>query len=50
MKLHVQLGDDKQVQIKGKGTIVVKAKSGIGKLIHDVYYISALAQILLSGG
>ena len=50
VKLHVQLGDDKQVQIEGKGTIRVKAKSGIEKLIHDVFYIPGLAYNLLSVG
>ena len=29
VKLHVRLDDDKQVQIEGKGTIIVKAKSSI---------------------
>lgn len=50
VQLKVGLGDGKQVQIEGKGTIAIKTKSGIKKLIHDVYYIPGLAHNLLSMG
>ncbi|GKV51061.1 hypothetical protein SLEP1_g57737 [Rubroshorea leprosula] len=50
VKLKVRLGDNKQVQIEGKGTIAIRTKSSIEKLIHDVYYIPNLAHNLLSVG
>ncbi|GKU85713.1 hypothetical protein SLEP1_g340 [Rubroshorea leprosula] len=50
VKLKVRLGDNKQVQIEGKGIIAIRTKSGIEKLIHDVYYIPNLAHNLLSVG
>ncbi|GKV16453.1 hypothetical protein SLEP1_g27093 [Rubroshorea leprosula] len=50
VKLTVWLGDNEKVQIEGKGTIAIRTKSGIEKLIHDVYYIPNLAHNLLSVG
>lgn len=45
----VTLGDNKQVQVRGLGTIAVNCKTG-GKLIHDVMYVAGIAQNLLSVG
>ncbi|KAJ0010182.1 hypothetical protein Pint_32951 [Pistacia integerrima] len=50
VRLKVQLGDCKAIQIEGKGTIVVKPKSSIERLIHDVYFFPSLAHNLLSVG
>lgn len=50
VKSHIRLGDDNQVQIEGKGNIVVTTKSGIERLIQDVYFIPGLAHYLLSVG
>ncbi|XP_077242636.1 uncharacterized protein LOC143883170 [Tasmannia lanceolata] len=49
-QLQVRLGDGKSVQIEGKWTNVVKTKSGIERIIHDVYFIPGLAHNLLSVG
>ena len=50
LKLQVRLGNDKCVQIEGKGTIAIKSKSGSERIINDVYYIPGLAHNLLSVG
>ncbi|KAG7576575.1 Ribonuclease H-like superfamily [Arabidopsis thaliana x Arabidopsis arenosa] len=49
-KLKVKLGDDKEVQVEGRGIVVVHNGDGNLKLIYDVYYIPELAQNLLSVG
>jgi hypothetical protein len=38
-KSEVLLGDDKPVEVKGKGTIAVKTKQGQVKHINDVLYV-----------
>ena len=50
MKVPVYLGDNKQVQLEGKNTIVICSKSGNEKFIHDVLYIPGLAHNLISVG
>eukprot|EP00268_Persea_americana_P046834 TRINITY_DN4845_c0_g1_i1.p1 TRINITY_DN4845_c0_g1~~TRINITY_DN4845_c0_g1_i1.p1 ORF type:complete len:315 (+),score=41.54 TRINITY_DN4845_c0_g1_i1:771-1715(+) len=50
VKMHVRLGDDKQVQVEGKGTIGVGTKSGKVKHIINVLYIPGLAHNLISIG
>ncbi|KAL1211506.1 Retrovirus-related Pol polyprotein from transposon TNT 1-94 [Cardamine amara subsp. amara] len=49
-KLKVKLGDDKEVQVEGRGVVAVQNGDGNIKLIYDVYYIPDLAQNLLSVG
>lgn len=49
-KLKVKLGDDKEVQVEGKGIVAVQNDHGKLKLIYDVYYIPELAHNLLSVG
>ncbi|CAL9226316.1 unnamed protein product, partial [Arabidopsis halleri] len=49
-KLKVKLGDDKEVQVEGRGIVVVHNGDGNLKLIYDVYYIPELSQNLLSVG
>ena len=46
---QVQLGNNKEVDVMGKGTIVVKSKKG-QRYIHDVFYVPGLALDLLSIG
>ncbi|RVW83084.1 Retrovirus-related Pol polyprotein from transposon TNT 1-94 [Vitis vinifera] len=49
-KLKVKLGDDKQVQVEGKGTMAVNNGHGNVKLLYNVYFIPSLTQNLLSVG
>ncbi|KAG6470941.1 hypothetical protein ZIOFF_072029 [Zingiber officinale] len=49
-KMLVRLGDNKQIQVEGKGTIVVKTSDGKVKLLYNVYFIPSLAHSLLSVG
>ncbi|KAE8734772.1 hypothetical protein F3Y22_tig00000715pilonHSYRG00163 [Hibiscus syriacus] len=49
-KQKVTLGDNKQIQVEGKGNVAVKSSSGNVKLLYDVYYIPSLSQNLLSVG
>lgn len=51
-KIKVRLGDDKQMQVegKGKGTVAVKDVHGNVKLLCNVYFIPDLTQNLLSVG
>lgn len=44
----VQLGDDKQVHVEGKGTIEIKTVQGNVKFLYDVQYVPTLAHNLLS--
>lgn len=44
-KSDVLLGDDKLVEAKGKGTIIVKTKQGKPKNINDVLYVPSLPHI-----
>jgi uncharacterized membrane protein YgcG len=48
-KLKVKLGDNKVIQVEGKGTILVSIYNGT-RYISDVYYIPELSQNLLSVG
>ena len=50
VKVPIYLGDNKQVQSEGKGTIVIHNKSENEKFIHDVLYILGLAHNLISVG
>ncbi|KAL4353097.1 hypothetical protein GQ457_06G014620 [Hibiscus cannabinus] len=49
-KQKVTLGDNKQIQVEGKGNVAVKSSFGNVKLLYDVYYIPSLSQNLLSVG
>ncbi|KAL6335250.1 hypothetical protein AAG906_029487 [Vitis piasezkii] len=49
-KLKVKLGDDKQVQVEGKGTVAINNGHGNVKLLYNVYFIPSLTQNLLSVG
>lgn len=49
VKSQVLLGDDNQVQIEGKGTVVVEIQ-GKEKFIQNVHYALNLAHNLLSVG
>ena len=50
VKLKVALGDGKQVQVEGKGTVAIKNGHGNINLLYDVYFIPNLSQNLLSVG
>ena len=47
---EVKLGNDGKVKVNGKGVIVVYAKNGKRRTIHDVYYVPGLMCDLLSVG
>ncbi|KAJ0077459.1 hypothetical protein Patl1_35960 [Pistacia atlantica] len=49
-KLKVRLGDDKQMQVEGKGTVAINNGHGNVKLLYNVYFIPYLSQNLLSVG
>ncbi|KAJ4754257.1 polyprotein [Rhynchospora pubera] len=49
-KLKVRLGDDKSIQVEGKGTIAVRNNNSGMKYLHNVYFIPQLSQNLLSIG
>ena len=49
-KLKVRLGDDKQIQVEGKGTDAIDDNYGNTKLLYNVYFIPTLSQNLLSVG
>ena len=49
-KLNVRLGDNKQIQVEGKGTIEVKTNQGKVKYLDNVFYIPTLSHNLLSVG
>jgi hypothetical protein len=49
-KLKVKLGDDKLIQVEGKGKVAVHTKEHGMKFIPNVYYIPNLSQNLLSVG
>nr|ABW74566.1 integrase [Boechera divaricarpa] len=49
-KLKVKLGNDKEVQVEGRGVVAVHNGHGNLKLIYGVYYIPDLAHNLLSVG
>ncbi|KAG6476259.1 hypothetical protein ZIOFF_065498 [Zingiber officinale] len=47
---RVRLGDNKQIQVEGKGTIAVEISDGKVKLLYNVYFVPSLAHSLLSVG
>ncbi|KAH7654917.1 RNA-directed DNA polymerase protein, partial [Dioscorea alata] len=50
-QMHVvKLGDNKEIQVAGKGFIGVTMKNGETKLIHNVQFVPNLAHNLLSVG
>ncbi|PKA46818.1 Retrovirus-related Pol polyprotein from transposon TNT 1-94 [Apostasia shenzhenica] len=49
-KLQVRLGDDKQVEVEGKGTLVIKTAQGNTKHLDNVFFVPKLAHNLLSVG
>ncbi|XAR59466.1 RNA-directed DNA polymerase [Bertholletia excelsa] len=49
-KVIVRLGDDKLIQVEGKGTIALETKGGKVKFLHDVFFIPSLSHNLLSVG
>ncbi|KAK3007469.1 hypothetical protein RJ639_013341 [Escallonia herrerae] len=49
-KKLIRLGDVKQIEVEGKGTVAVKNSHGKVKLLHDVLFSPSLAHNLLSVG
>lgn len=49
-KMQVKLGDDKDIQVEGKGTVAIKTSHGKVKLLHNVQFVPNLAHNLLSVG
>ena len=49
-KLNVRLGDNKQIQVEGKGTIEVKTNQGKVKYLDNVFFVLTLSHNLLSVG
>lgn len=47
---RVKFGDGSLVDIKGKGSIVLKYKNGEEKTLGDVYYIPSLCSNIISLG
>lgn len=47
---HIELGDNKRVEIKGRGDVVIHSNKGNKKHIHDVFYSPSIGQNLLSVG
>lgn len=50
LKSKVRLGDGKQLEVEGRGTIAIKTEQGNTKLLYDVQYVPNLAHNLLSVG
>ncbi|XP_039127079.1 uncharacterized protein LOC120263279 [Dioscorea cayenensis subsp. rotundata] len=48
VKHNVKLGNDKDVEVQGRGLVMVIMQRGIKKLIHNVKYVQQLAHNLLS--
>ncbi|KAL3512752.1 hypothetical protein ACH5RR_025469 [Cinchona calisaya] len=48
-KIKVRLGDDKQVQVEGKGSVAINNGNRI-KYLHNVFFVPSLSQNLLSVG
>ena len=46
----MKLGNESKVKFNGKGVIIVYAKNGKRRTIHDVYYVHGLMCNLLSVG
>ncbi|KAL3537426.1 hypothetical protein ACH5RR_000792 [Cinchona calisaya] len=49
-KMKVKLGDNKDIQVEGKGTVEIKTSHGKVKSLHDVQYVPSSAHNLLSVG
>ena len=49
-RVKVRLGDDKEIQVEGKGIIILKTIEGNVKLLHNVQYVPGLVHNLLSVG
>lgn len=49
-KSEVRLGDDKTMQVEGKGTVAIKTMQGEVKVLYDVQFVPSLAHNLLSVG
>jgi len=47
---HVELGDNKRVEIKGRGDVAIHSNEGNKKCIHNVFYSPNIGQSLLSVG
>ena len=45
---HIELGDNKGVEIKGRGDVVIHSNKGNKKRIYDVFYSPSIGQNLLS--
>jgi len=45
---HVELGDNKRVEIKGSGDVKIHSNEGNKKYIHEVFYSPSIGQNLLS--
>eukprot|EP01018_Ginkgo_biloba_P039433 Gb_15074 [translate_table: standard] len=50
MRSHVKFGDDKEVDVMGKGTLAMKTKQGETTYIHDILHVPKLQPNLLSVG
>ncbi|PKA51556.1 hypothetical protein AXF42_Ash002923 [Apostasia shenzhenica] len=49
-KLQVKLGDDKQVEVEGKYTLVIKTAQGNTKYFDNIFFVLKLTNNLLSIG
>lgn len=49
IKHKVRLGDDKEVDVLGRGSVLIQVH-GVRKLIHGVQFVPSLAHNLLSVG
>ena len=49
-KLKVKLGDDKEIQVEGEGTVAISNSPDKVKLLHNVQYVPSLAHNLISVG
>lgn len=47
-EVSVRLGNDKEIEVCGVGTITINTRSGELKQLHGVQYVSGLAHNLLS--
>jgi len=50
LKSEVRLGDNKQMNVEGKGTLAIKTSQSNIKLLNDVQSVPGLAHNLLSVG
>ncbi|KAJ0094872.1 hypothetical protein Patl1_15003 [Pistacia atlantica] len=49
-KMQVKLGNGKEIQVEGKGTVAIKTSHGKVKLLHNVQFVPDLGYNLLSVG